>query len=302
MTNGTDWTPDICIYHDPCDDGFAAAWCVWRKWGNEVDFRPTNYGLPVPDDRIDGKNILIVDFSFKPDVMERLAERASQIVMLDHHKTAKEDCESLPCEIVGANHTNVTRTFARVSGPPLTRVLVEFDMKRSGAMMAWSFCFPDDDVPDFIRHVQDRDLWKFEMEDTKAFTAWLRSHPRDFGHWDGIEDDFLARPEKCINEGAAILRARTLQVAAIANTATPRKIGGFDGVPVAASPYDFVSEVAHELLQRNPDAPFAACMVDAYGERTWSLRSEDDREDVSAIAKSFGGGGHRNAAGFRVPA
>jgi nanoRNase/pAp phosphatase (c-di-AMP/oligoRNAs hydrolase) len=31
-----------------------------------------------------------------------------------------------------------------------------------------------------------------------------------------------------------------------------------------------------------------------------SLRSNGDY-DVSAIAKAFGGGGHRNAAGFQVP-
>lgn len=32
----------------------------------------------------------------------------------------------------------------------------------------------------------------------------------------------------------------------------------------------------------------------------WSLRSEDGRVDVSEIAKSYGGGGHRNAAGFQI--
>jgi uncharacterized protein len=42
-------------------------------------------------------------------------------------------------------------------------------------------------------------------------------------------------------------------------------------------------------------------VVEAYGSRTWSLRSEDSRQDVSEVASTFGGGGHRNAAGFRVP-
>ena len=85
------WTPDICIYHDPCDDGFGSAWAVWRKWGEAVDFRPTNYGLPVPDEAIDGQHVLISDFSFKPDVLEALAARAASIVILDHHKTAESD-------------------------------------------------------------------------------------------------------------------------------------------------------------------------------------------------------------------
>lgn len=42
------WKPDVCIYHFPCDDGFAAAWVVNRKWP-DVKLAPTNYGLPFPD-------------------------------------------------------------------------------------------------------------------------------------------------------------------------------------------------------------------------------------------------------------
>jgi len=72
-------------------------------------------------------------------------------------------------------------------------------------------------------------------------------------------------------------------------------------VPVAHAPYAFASDLAHEMLKAYPQAPFAAVVVDAYGGRTYSLRSEDGRRDVSEVARSFGGGGHRNAAGFRVP-
>jgi nanoRNase/pAp phosphatase (c-di-AMP/oligoRNAs hydrolase) len=49
------------------------------------------------------------------------------------------------------------------------------------------------------------------------------------------------------------------------------------------------------------DAAFAAAIVRSEDSISYSLRSRDDREDVSAMAKKFGGGGHRNAAGFRVP-
>jgi nanoRNase/pAp phosphatase (c-di-AMP/oligoRNAs hydrolase) len=57
--------------------------------------------------------------------------------------------------------------------------------------------------------------------------------------------------------------------------------------------------VGHALLDKFPGAPFAATFViRADGFMQWSLRSEDSREDVSAIAKANGGGGHRNAAGF----
>lgn len=49
-----------------------------------------------------------------------------------------------------------------------------------------------------------------------------------------------------------------------------------------------------------PDAPFSASYCDrGDGKRSYSLRSLGDF-DVSAVARMFGGGGHRNAAGFVV--
>ena len=48
--------------------------------------------------------------------------------------------------------------------------------------------------------------------------------------------------------------------------------------------------------------PFAACYLDTADSRVFSLRSRrEGGVDVAKIAESDGGGGHRNAAGFRVP-
>lgn len=56
------------------------------------------------------------------------------------------------------------------------------------------------------------------------------------------------------------------------------------------------SEIAGELAK---GAPFGACYFDRFdGKRQWSLRSDPDGVDVSAIALSRGGGGHKHAAGF----
>ena len=46
--------------------------------------------------------------------------------------------------------------------------------------------------------------------------------------------------------------------------------------------------------------PFAACYYETEKGRVYSLRSQEYGVDVSVIAALFGGGGHKNAAGFRV--
>ena len=69
-------------------------------------------------------------------------------------------------------------------------------------------------------------------------------------------------------------------------------------MPVASLPYTLTSDAGHLMAQGEP---FAACYWDTPHGRSFSLRSTDEGLDVSAIAGLYDGGGHRNAAGFRVP-
>lgn len=294
------WKPDICIYHFPCDDGFGSAWAVWKKWGETVDFRPSNYGLAVPDEAIDGKNILIADFSFKPDVLRAMGERARSIVILDHHKTAAADLDGFPVKVVGPRFDAVERHLSKVSGPDMN-IFVSFDMARSGAMMTWQFCFPDEKVPQLVKHLQDRDLWRFEIPGTRAISLYLRSFDFAFDKWSHIAAFLDTNPDDLMAEALSIERFYDRKIAEMVPTATLEKIGQWDGVPVAHAPFAFASDLAHALLESHPDAPFAAVCNHAYGARSWSLRSTNDRQDVSEVARQFGGGGHRNAAGFRCP-
>jgi oligoribonuclease NrnB/cAMP/cGMP phosphodiesterase (DHH superfamily) len=277
--------PDICIYHANCDDGFAAAYAVWKRFGDDVQFVACQYGSDAPD--VSGKDVLIVDFSFKKLEMLKLAEQAKRIIVLDHHKTAETEladflqlnCKGAPLEKCWADRVT--------SG-----IAVHFDMEKSGARLAWEYCFGHTPMPDWFAAIEDRDLWRFNLPDTKEICISIRSYPREFTVWEGFERNALAR------DGKIIQRYVDRIVGNICETAFIENIGGYD-VPVAACSYDFVSETGNRLLIEFPDAPFAACVVRSFNGLTYSLRSTDDRLDVSEIAKRQGGGGHRNAAGFR---
>lgn len=292
------WEPDICIYHFPCDDGFGAAWAVWKKWGDEVEWAPRNYGQEPPP--VAGRNVLIADFSFPLDMLMDMAVDAKSVVVLDHHKTAKEDLGQLPSFDLQAGHDHPDLSI--ISKP--NNLYAYFDMEKSGAMLAWLFCNPGNveaDAPQFVKYLQDRDLWRFEYPETRAFSLFLRSYPFDFGTWYAVEHRLTYAREQLLGEAEGIERFYDRKIEEICDAVTWKKIGKHE-VPVANAPHAFASDVAHELLQRNPGAPFAATRYENHGAVTYSLRSEDSREDVSEIARQFGGGGHRNAAGFRVPA
>lgn len=299
------YQPDMVIYHGKCVDGFTAAWAAWRKWGNEPEYIACHYGEPPPE-ALTGKHVLIVDFSFSRDTIVRLLNEAeaASIVILDHHKTAQSDLEpfqfveSRPGE-VGPDDIPLLLHVRRVHGRP--PVIALFDMERSGAGMAWDFINADLGPlrarPRLVDLVEDRDLWRFRHGDDSRFLHLaLTSGETSFQRWeDACEfvDAFVAR-------GQAISAYRDMLVAEIAAPAEVFVIDDEEGISVDC-PYSLVSDVCHYLLQKWPAARFAAGIVRSEQFTTYSLRSTDDRADVSALAKRFGGGGHRNAAGFKVP-
>lgn len=294
------WKPDLCIYHGNCDDGFGAAWAIWRRWGNEVAYVPATYGKPLPD--MQGKHVLFVDFSAPYDVLCKASFDARSIVVIDHHKTAQADLARLP-QFDGseANEKALDEAFSVCRTQNMPDIAVWFEMGRSGAVLAWDFAHGiprNDPPPTMLSLIQDRDLWRFAFGDrTRQFSAALRTYPMTFETWDKIAEN----PDKLVTEGAIVLKAHSANIAKFMADAYVDDVGGHR-VPVVNVPYHYASDTAHALLSKHPDAPFTACWFRrGDGMIQWSLRSEDSRLDVSEIAKKFGGGGHRNAAGFQQP-
>lgn len=293
------YKPDVLIYHDNCDDGFAAAWAVHKKWANTVQYIPSNYGRPLPKCK-DGAEVLIADFSLPEEHCQSLAEQGCRVLMLDHHKTAKEALACIP-HTTRPTINDVDQRFDLARDTWQSSVLVEFDMDRSGARMAWDFVFPGESTPAIILAVEDRDLWRFYRPDTKLVSMYLRSLDRDFSQWDAAAELYSNNRKQFLAEASAIKRFNDQRVKGICANAGLQAFYGHKGVAVTYTcPYDFASDTCSTLLQMFPDAPFAVAVIQNQEGITYSLRSTDSRTDVSEIAKANGGGGHRNAAGFRV--
>lgn len=262
-------------YHANCLDGFGSAWCLWKKYqsgetGGAIDFTPVSYGDPFPDhDQHD--LIYVVDFSWKRPEMEKLLRSrsgsyGSGLIVIDHHKTAEAELDRFPGAIFG--------------------------MEKSGAVLTWEHVFLGRDLPILLLYIQDADLWRWELEDSREFRQGLWSEPRTFEHWDEIEacgfDDVCDR-------GGAILRHIEVEVERIAAKASRAVLDGFD---VLMSNSDgMASQIGHELAKRSESGIGVVWHLDSETYR-WELRSTANGPDVSEIAKRRGGGGHEHAAGF----
>lgn len=289
-------TKPLCIYHGNCADGFGAAWAVREALGeDQIDFHPGIYQDDPPD--VTGRDVIFVDFSYKRPVIEKMVESARRILVLDHHKSAAEDLGDAFLNAAGDGFT-----FSRWSRHHNGGAMVYFDMDRSGAGIAWDF-FHDAPRPALIDHIEDRDLWRFKLPGTREIQAALFSYPYDFKVW----DDLMDRPVETLRqEGVAIERKHHKDVAELVGVCQRYiRIGGYE-IPAASLPYTLTSDAGHMMCMQPYDGtndlpPFAACYWDTPDGRVFSLRSTGDGMDVSEIAKQYGGGGHRNAAGFRVP-
>jgi uncharacterized protein len=262
----------LCIYHGNCADGFMAATIIRHGLGAEnVDFHAGIYQQPPPD--VAGRDVIMVDFSYKRPVLLGMAASARSILILDHHKSAEADLVDLPDNVV-----------------------CQFDMNRSGAMLAWNYVNPTLPPPAIVQHVQDRDLWRFELPLTREIQTALFSYAYDFDAW----TDFLTDADKVselAKQGEALVRKHNKDVKELIGAALDEaSILGYR-VPLLNAPYFFSSEAGHILCKGHP---FAACYYVTADGVNFSLRSDDKGVDVSAIASVFGGGGHAQAAGFRV--
>lgn len=264
-----------CLYHANCLDGAGAALAVWSAYGDEGGHKyiPCQYGDELPDG-LEGHDVIMVDFSAKKEQIRELAQKAKSILIIDHHKTAQEELKDVD-DGMGC------------------KITVAFDMDHSGAVLAWKW-FHSSDVPDLLLHIEDRDLWKFQMEKTKNICSGLKLH-KDWSTWLSLSTTILEEDGRAINE---FIKLQAEDV--IKNKPMAWGLTG-DLVPVYNIPGFMISETLHMALNKWSECPYAVAYFDLPDKRIYSLRSRKGSDvDVSEIAKLHGGGGHKYAAGLSL--
>jgi len=260
---------DLVIYHKGCTDGFGSAWAAWKLLGDRAEYHAAKYGESPPD--VKGKNVVVLDFSYDNATTKKLIQEAKGFLVIDHHKSAMVELHDVSC--------------------------THFDMTHSGAMLAWKFFHPGKEPPRLIKFIEDRDLWKWEIPYSKEFSAAFDMVKFNFEDFDKYLDDSAV--DDAQEQGAYILAYSKTVISKIAKKASLRKLGGKD-VLVVNSPH-WMSEIGAALA---PKCDFAVIWYYDHDTRQVkiSLRAHHDDSDVSEVAKRWGGGGHRKAAGFVLQA
>ncbi len=293
----------VVIYHDNCMDGFASAWAFHtlkeKDYLDGVEYIPASYNQhpPASMNFID-KDVFIVDFSYPREDILYINQSANKTTILDHHKTAQE-------------------ALSNWDDKP-ANVEIVFDMSRSGAGITWDYfsqelrnkeiaagnlmASKDANIRrPLINYVEDRDLWKFLLPNSKDINAVIAVTPKDFTSYSMLSVNFFANPEHIADIGQYLSIQHQQICEQIVRDARPitifTSLGEHHGLACNCTG-QFASEVGNLLSKTGAD--FGASYFFAKdGSVKWSLRSEGNY-DVSRIAKCFGGGGHKNAAGFTI--
>jgi uncharacterized protein len=265
----------VVLYHGKCPDGFGGAYAAWKKFGDTATYISVDHG-DAPPEGLDGREVYLVDFCYETaEQMDALAKTAKRLVVLDHHESARAFAERAP-EYV-------------------------YDAERSGATIAWNYFHPEMPAPRLMRYLEDGDLYRYALPETRDIFSYLLVLPFAFSAWDelalGLEDD--AKRDAILKKASAYTEFFEAFAQSSVERAKKVRFEGYEIYFVATHPNITVkSYVGHELYTKLP--PFALIVTAHPNGFGVSIRG-DGTVDVAKIAEKYGGGGHPGSAGFFIP-
>ncbi len=283
---------DIVIYHANCPDGLAGAWCFYRD-NPEREFCGLQAGGNWEDCVPPGKlgNVIMVDVSGTHEQVLKLRENSQSLIILDHHKSAMRELENLDFAI--------------------------FDMERSGAQIAWDYLYPNQERPWFIEAIGDRDLYKWEIPNSKKLCefmdfAGVTSGPdllQIFKKMTRLSQIPVQSKEysQMIEKGSFLVEFQKHNVERICSTAKSAILTTNEGKQLPcyllACDTKYVSDVGDTLL-KNGDYPLVCMYRYSFENRAWYISARSTESvDLSLLMKQVGttGGGHPRAGGCTIP-
>jgi oligoribonuclease NrnB/cAMP/cGMP phosphodiesterase (DHH superfamily) len=196
------------------------------------------------------------------------------VIWCDHHATVKEYGYDVPGE----------RDFTAKG--------------KAGCECTWKFFFPRVRCPNWIRVLGDYDAWRMqEKELCLPFYEGLKleeqSPSNPWNIWQALlKDQTDSLATSVAERGRTATRYRDNYCGEL-RTAFGYETTIGDNRAYALNAYRFGSQGFGEKMNEYP-----VCIAYIHNGRRFTVSLYSETVDVSLIAKSFGGGGHKGAAGF----
>jgi len=274
----------ICVYHKKDNDGFCSAAIIQRKYP-DAEFIGYDHG----DDHIKfldfiDEEIIVVDISFPMNIMYNIASR-NKLTWIDHH----------------ASSIDSYNVFDHSTDNNINAIL---EVGRAACELTWEYIFPNEFMPIGIECLGKYDTWRGYGSDEwnhyiLPFEYGMRSICSSFETFPKFVIDYNEGEaiDSIINSGRIIIGYQNVVDSKLCvSNSFVRRFKGYRALCLNV-PY-----IDSNTMQSVFNASEHDLMLSFTFKGThWScsLRSQGDL-DVSAIAKSMGGGGHKNASGMEL--
>lgn len=260
----------ICIYHAECTDGAGAAAVVRHKFPDAICVA-AKHGEALTVDA-SGAKVFVVDFSFPVAPFRELAAKAAEIFWYDHHKTAVAFQKELGFGVL--------------------------DLEESGATLTWKQLFPKKPVPPVLAYIRDKDIWRWELPDSREINTTLYSIDGITDPTHPIWETLLKKTDKSLramrDTGRFILDYEHAKLVKGAKRGFAVDFHGHRALAVNWT--DETSTIGEYIYQ---DLGYEVAILFSHSGEYWKFSLRSNRVDVSQLAQKYGGGGHAGAAGFK---
>lgn len=297
----------VCVYHSIDLDGWMSAAIVKYWWQNspnaidnnddKLDFKSYNYGHPIPD-LSEYDRIIMVDISFPREIMTSFYDK---LIWIDHHISA------------------INENTVAFKSPYFEGVR---DVNFAACELTWNHFFPDTKMPQIVRLLGLYDSFRHkgtpEEEIVLEFQYGARQCIKNIEeafHWlvvsvnKSIEEQ-LPYVDSILEKGTAIynyLKTEAQQVyeKGFEIILQERVMGNNNSVERMNRKFICINRERFNPINFGIDYHkdgYDGCASFYFDGKQYnfSLYNDNGEVDCSMIAKQYGGGGHKGAAGFRI--
>lgn len=318
----------VCIYHSIDLDGWMSAAIVklmyekvikerseYRKEDmslvHTMEFIGYNYGDTIPD-LSSYEFVIMCDISFPKDIMIKLSQE-KEFIWIDHHVSAIRDNICLV-------------DIAQCEG---SKIKLNLNSKFAACELTWQYFFPNDPMPEIVRLLgrydcfghkgtdEERKVLEFQYGARQCISNYKEAYNYLIDEGANYKNPEINTINIIYEKGKSIYQY-------LCTEAKQAYKNGFKIIlreyrdELKLNPFDLDkgTNIIREFICINKERfnPInfgidyhkdgydgCACFhIDSTGTYCFSLYNDNGLVDCSLIAKQFGGGGHKGAAGFRV--
>lgn len=264
------------VYHDNDPDGWMSAAIIKKEYPNIELIGCIRDRDPEFVSGYD--EVYIVDYSFTKEQMDFLKNNNKKLIWIDHHKAIIEKYEGL--------YEGLQRE------------------DKAGAGLTWEYMHPDEEMPLAVYHINNKDLWNHEHEDTQYIGLFVKTFKpgtevKEFIKFIDWNEEQI---KKAATTGRIINRFLDHEIEQTVDVGMKQDFLGHKAYVMYGEASR--SQIAHRALDKFPDVEIAVVSrgagFDKDGNKLfkYSMRSKRGGVNVAEIAIRYGGGGHPYAAGF----